>query len=94
MDTSDSKYKDLQEKFKVLCDKKKSQAVRNFKDVWSMLSVNYDTNEMATYLMNTCVCSTDGIKKELIEKFLMEIKQGVTDFSTGEKLTTYKDLFF
>ena len=84
----------MQEKFKVLCDKKKSQAVRNFKDVWSMLSVNYDTNEMATYLMNTCVCSTDGIKKELIEKFLMEIKQGVTDFSTGEKLTTYKDLFF
>lgn len=56
--------------------------------------MNYDTNEMATYLMNTCVCSTDGIKKELIEKFLMEIKQGVTDFSTGEKLTTYKDLFF
>lgn len=89
-----SKYKDLQEKFKTLCDKKKSQAVRNFNDVWSMLSVNYDTNEMATYLMNTCVHSTDGIKKELIENLLMEIKQGVTDFSTGEKLTTYKDLFF
>ena len=89
-----SKYKDLQEKFKTLCDKKKSQAVRNFNDVWSMLSVNYDTNEMATYLMNTCVHSTDGIKKELIENLLMEIKQGVTEFSTGEKLATYKDLFF
>ena len=89
-----SKYKDLQEKFKILCDKKKSLAVRNFNDVWSMLSVNYDTNEMATYLMNTCVHSTDGIKKELIENLLMEIKQGVTDFSTGEKLATYKDLFF
>ena len=44
--------------------------------------------------MDTCVHSTDGIKKELIENLLMEIKQGVTDFSTGEKLTTYKDLFF
>lgn len=89
-----SKYKDLQEKFKVLCDKKKSQAVRNFKDVWSMLSVNYDTKEMATYLMNTCVHSADEIKKELTENLLMEIKQGVTDFSTAEKLTIYKDLFF
>lgn len=78
----------------MLCDKKNSQAVNNFKKVWSTLSVNYDTKEMASYLMNTCIHSTEGINKELIENLLMEIKQGVTDFSTKERLTTYKALFF
>ena len=87
-------YKNLQDKFKTLCDKKNSQAVDDFKEVWSTLSVKYDTNEMASYLMDTCIYPIEGISKKLIENLLVDIKQGVTDFSTEEKLTTYKYLFF
>lgn len=87
-------YDELKRGFRALCERKKSKFVKDFRDVWNRLPVKYNVDEMALYLLKNVLCSSDQNKLRLIKDLLVEIENGMMDFSVNEKLSYYEEIFY
>lgn len=89
-----SKYKNLQETFNRMLFWKKEKFVGKFKTAWDSLQIKYGLEELAAYLSNQCLHSSDLDKRQLVKQLLEEISNGVVDFSTPEQKDYYEKIFF
>ncbi len=92
--SDNSIYGDLKRKFRALCDKKKEKFVNDFKDTWNRLSVKYNVDEMAMYLLKNSFSFSSQNTLQLLTDLLEEIEKGTTDFSAPEKLNYYEEIFY
>ncbi len=87
-------YKTLLDAFTILRNKKTKKFVCEFKDALDSLPVKYESEELAVYLTNRCLQSSDLEILQLVKQFLGEISNGILDFSTPEQKDHYEKIFY